>query len=91
MHSVGPGQVTDDSELALCLARGLRSGPPPTFPAAAVADQYVSWTEGPPGPFDIGEWARLAFHLAHVHQTACSLLHGAAAGAVDRGRCRSIQ
>lgn len=54
VHGVGPGQVTDDSELALCLARGLASAPPPSFAAAAVAEQYASWLTGPPGPFDVG-------------------------------------
>jgi ADP-ribosylglycohydrolase len=54
-HGVGPGQFTDDGELALCLARGLASAPPPEFPAAAVAAQYAAWLAGPPGPFDVGE------------------------------------
>jgi ADP-ribosyl-[dinitrogen reductase] hydrolase len=58
-HGVGPGQFTDDGELALCLARGLATAPPPAFPASAVAAQYAAWLAGPPGPFDVGERQRL--------------------------------
>ena len=42
--NVGPGQFTDDTELALCLARGLAGqAPSQGFPASAVARQYAWW------------------------------------------------
>lgn len=40
----GPGQFTDDTELALCLAAGLVGHPPSAgFPASRVARQYAWW------------------------------------------------
>lgn len=40
---IGPGQFTDDTELALCLGRGLAGAAPSAgFPTKAVAAQY-SW------------------------------------------------
>ena len=50
---VGPGQITDDSELALCLAQGLATSKPPNFPKEAVAQKYADWKRT--GPFDIGK------------------------------------
>jgi ADP-ribosyl-[dinitrogen reductase] hydrolase len=54
---VEPGQVTDDGELALALARSLvdAGGYDPDRVAAA----YVAWYES--GPFDIGNTIRQAF------------------------------
>ena len=52
---VGPGQVTDDSELAICLARALRHHHPKPgvpLPREAVAVSYAEWLRSP--PFDIG-------------------------------------
>ena len=49
---VGPGQVTDDSEMALCLLRGLEQGAPPALPEEAIATGYADWYNS--GPFDIG-------------------------------------
>jgi ADP-ribosylglycohydrolase len=58
-HALGPGQFTDDSELALCLAAGLATRPcaggprgPAPFPLDAVAHAYGRWLESP--PFDVG-------------------------------------
>lgn len=50
--NVGPGQVTDDSEMALCLLRGLEQGAPPALPEEAIATCYADWYNS--GPFDIG-------------------------------------
>ncbi len=70
MHRGHCLQITDDSEMALCLARGLRTATPPAFPAAAVADQYVNWAEGPPPPFDMG--ALTACAAAPISREAAS-------------------
>ena len=53
-HRVGPGQITDDSELALCLAYGLLSDS-----WEAVAMHYNRWIQT--APFDIGNTCRVAF------------------------------
>jgi ADP-ribosyl-[dinitrogen reductase] hydrolase len=48
------GQATDDSEMALALARAVvREG---RYDAAAVKDAYVAWLES--GPFDVGTTTR---------------------------------
>ena len=47
---VAPGQITDDSELALCLARALAEGSP--NPLETTARWYRRWYDSP--PFDIG-------------------------------------
>ena len=49
---VGPGQVTDDSEMALCLLRGLETSAPPALPEEAIARAYADWYNS--RPFDIG-------------------------------------
>ncbi|RLN55547.1 hypothetical protein BBJ29_007602 [Phytophthora kernoviae] len=60
VFNVGKGQITDDSELALSLARGL-SGHRPSdgFPLESVAHQYVAWCDSK--PFDIGNTCAAAF------------------------------
>jgi len=55
--NVVPGQVTDDTELALALARSLvRKG---TFDIYDIAQSYVTWFNSP--PFDIGATTSTAF------------------------------
>ena len=49
-----PGQITDDGEMALCLAHGLAQSP--RFDLEAIARQYVRWVES--HPFDIGNTTR---------------------------------
>jgi len=49
-----PGQITDDCELALCLAHGLAGSA--AFDREAIARHYVRWMESP--PFDIGNTTR---------------------------------
>lgn len=57
---LGPGQITDDSELALSLARGLLGhSPRDGFPMESVARQYALWFESK--PFDIGITCSKAF------------------------------
>ncbi|MBN2450862.1 MAG: ADP-ribosylglycohydrolase family protein [Lentisphaeria bacterium] len=47
---LAPGQVTDDGELTLCLARAL--GDSPVFDLECIARWYATWVES--GPFDMG-------------------------------------
>ncbi len=54
------GQPTDDSELALALARTLVARG--TYDAEAVAAAYADWYESP--PFDIGNTTRIALSAA---------------------------
>ena len=54
---VGPGQITDDSELALCLAHALVSTGPAQHHNTQtlqnnVADKYAEWLTS--APFDLG-------------------------------------
>lgn len=53
-----PGQVTDDSELALALARTLVAR---GWDLDARAEAYVAWLDS--GPFDVGGTTRAAFGL----------------------------
>ncbi|KAG2453926.1 hypothetical protein HYH02_002129 [Chlamydomonas schloesseri] len=63
---VGPGQITDDSELALALASGLSQGEPTEgFPAEHVAQSYGAWLNS--HPFDVGNTCRTAFSAALHH------------------------
>ncbi|MCY3415018.1 MAG: ADP-ribosylglycohydrolase family protein [Candidatus Heimdallarchaeota archaeon] len=56
---IGPGQITDDSELAMCLLHGLRNEfPKYGFPAERIAEYYHSWYLSP--PFDMGNTTRNA-------------------------------
>lgn len=48
--NVAPGQITDDGELTLCLARGLAVKE--TFDLEAIACNYARWIDS--HPFDIG-------------------------------------
>ncbi|PRW32678.1 ADP-ribosylation Crystallin J1 [Chlorella sorokiniana] len=67
---VGPGQFTDDTELALCLAYGLAGNPPSGgFPAQAVGREYVWWANSSE-PFDIGVTTATAFSLPYGQQVA---------------------
>ncbi|WIA34941.1 hypothetical protein OEZ86_013222 [Tetradesmus obliquus] len=61
---VGPGQVTDDSELALCMAQALMDTPASrrAVPLDAVAVWYGKWLASP--PFDIGTTTRAALSVA---------------------------
>ena len=54
---VAPGQITDDGELALCLARSLADAQ--AVDRDKVAEAYVDWFNS--GPFDCGNATRNAF------------------------------
>ncbi|RLN98825.1 hypothetical protein BBJ28_00001415 [Nothophytophthora sp. Chile5] len=63
VFGVGKGQITDDSELALSLARGLSGRRPRDgFPLEPVARQYAAWCASE--PFDIGNTCATAFGIA---------------------------
>ena len=47
---VAPGQITDDGELTLCMARALAASK--TFDLEAIAQNYAKWVES--RPFDMG-------------------------------------
>jgi ADP-ribosyl-[dinitrogen reductase] hydrolase len=49
-HGKPPGTVTDDTDLALCIARSLVERE--AFDGQDVADRFVAWYED--GPFDVG-------------------------------------
>lgn len=54
-HNVGPGQITDDSELDLALLAALSSGGRSSFskfPIEAIAANYIAWHRSI--PFDMG-------------------------------------
>ncbi|CEL95912.1 unnamed protein product [Vitrella brassicaformis CCMP3155] len=58
---VGPGQITDDGELTLCLARGLVAGEG-KFDLDKVTKEYSAWFDSP--PFDIGTTTTKALEVA---------------------------
>jgi len=56
--ALGQGQVTDDSELAMCMMQGLLAGQG-KLDMDAIADHYCQWVAS--GPFDIGLTTSCAF------------------------------
>jgi ADP-ribosylglycohydrolase len=64
---VAPGQVTDDTELALCLARSLAAGRN-GFDDDDVADRYAEWAAS--HPIDMGTTTRNAFVIARGEDIA---------------------
>ncbi len=52
---VAPGQITDDCELAICLARGLAGRS--DFEIERIASKYMAWVDSQ--PFDIGFTTRV--------------------------------
>lgn len=61
--NVAPGQVTDDSELAIHLYRALSSTALHSpFPLDKVAKEYIDWHKS--GPFDMGRTCGMAFGSA---------------------------
>jgi ADP-ribosylglycohydrolase len=63
---VGPGQITDDGELALSLWKGLNSINSKdniTFPYKECLEEYIKWYMSM--PFDMGGTCATAFEYAH--------------------------
>ncbi|KAH7306846.1 hypothetical protein KP509_22G033900 [Ceratopteris richardii] len=57
---VGPGQITDDSELAISLSRALSFKDPRLgLPVDAIARSYAEWLQS--NPFDVGSTCYSAF------------------------------
>ena len=57
VFSVESGQFTDDSEMAMCLMKGLIDGKG-TLNQQLIAEWYLQWYKSP--PFDIGNTTRCA-------------------------------
>lgn len=60
-HCLCPGQITDDTELAMCLAAALVEGKG-KLDAHAIAKWYCTWMCGDIGPFDCGNTCGAAFY-----------------------------
>lgn len=60
---VAPGQITDDGELILALARAISGAQ--TFPLESVAAHYRAWYQSE--PFDIGNATRTALSALRKH------------------------
>lgn len=73
-HQLAPGQITDDGELTLCLARGLLASPRQKRPQMeSVAVEYFNWIQS--SPFDLGnttEASMGACHPVHANQNCCA-------------------
>ncbi|HSV28643.1 MAG TPA: ADP-ribosyl-[dinitrogen reductase] hydrolase, partial [Candidatus Omnitrophota bacterium] len=62
---LAPGQVTDDTDMALALGRSLvRQG---TFDAKDVCDEFALWLKG--GPVDVGNTCRRGIRRYMLHGT----------------------
>jgi ADP-ribosylglycohydrolase len=58
--AVGPGQITDDTELQICLGSALTSGDAVVgMPLKLIKELYGSWLSS--DPFDVGNTCRKAF------------------------------
>lgn len=76
MHALAPGQITDDGELTICLARGLRELPTSGTPSLEpVALEYYNWVHSQ--PFDMG-------HTTESAMGACQSVH------TDLGVCAQV-
>ena len=76
--SVAPGQITDDGELTLALARALVDSH--HYPMDAVASNYLRWLQS--SPFDVGTATQMAMDCrraaptpVHVQMQANALAH----------------
>lgn len=69
-YSLTPGavQITDDSEMAMCLARALSQHEVSTqLPVDDIAAWYGKWLQSP--PFDIGKEASTSTHIVVSHSS----------------------
>ena len=62
--NVSPGEVTDDTQMTLCVARGIRKNP--EAPVAEIGENFIEWVCG--GPKDIG--ATCALSISRAQQNA---------------------
>lgn len=79
---VGPGQVTDDSELALSLAIAIyKNKPRDGLPIDEIASQYAQWYES--RPFDMGNTCGRAFGVPRTKiNFGTKMMHGATEGSL---------
>lgn len=77
-HRLGPGQVTDDTELALSMATGLLQG----SSLEAVARAYSAWFGT--HPFDVGRTCNTAFSAPITTRTAQAMAQHARASAYSK-------
>lgn len=78
---VGPGQITDDSELALSLAHTLTiNAPREGLPLDDIASKYHEWWRS--SPYDIGNTCATAFDIdreaADTHGIGAAMVHQSA-------------
>ena len=76
---VAPGQITDDGELTLCLARALAGG---GFDLERIAMSYAKWIDSP--PFDIGTTTRNGLGCFHESEWAAVCRKDGYASAMTR-------
>lgn len=81
VHKLGPGQITDDSEMAMSLAHGLVQGKR-TLDLNAIASRYGLWFESM--PFDIGGTTRNAVPKAvKMKEHQAEMMRKGAAKSID--------
>jgi ADP-ribosyl-[dinitrogen reductase] hydrolase len=85
---VAPGQITDDGELTLCLARALANSK--SFDAEGIAKNYADWIRS--NPFDVGGTTRnsLGCFLDAEWQDVCAK-EGYAAGMAQAAYFRCLE
>ena len=81
---IGPGQVTDDGELSLCLGQGLIAGEG-VLDLNQIATYYKMWIES--GPFDKGITIHNA--LSKARGETCHLARKLRSGAKSSSRSQS--
>ena len=64
-HDVGPGQVTDDSEMALSLMRGILRSEDDELDQKYIPEEYLRWYHS--DPRDIGTTTKSAMKLIKKH------------------------
>ena len=60
--NVSPGEVTDDTEMTLCVARGIKKNP--KEPVSDIGANFIDWVCG--GPKDIGTTCALSISKAKI-------------------------
>lgn len=84
-HQVGPGQVTDDTELAISCALGLLAARDGSDPLGHIARAYHAWAHS--HPFDMGRTCRTAFCIpdsSRMAEAAAASHYSKANGALMR-------
>ncbi|MDR3518489.1 MAG: ADP-ribosyl-[dinitrogen reductase] hydrolase [Azospirillaceae bacterium] len=74
---LAPGQVTDDTEMSLCIGRALIATGG-LWNLTAVADEFAAWLRGVPA--DVGDTTRRGIRAYIIHGTLESPPHEASAG-----------